>query len=61
VAAGDLALLVSPVSPDDLRIDEDDLSENGRLATLARGHDAVVRAAAALGPVLPLRFGTVVP
>ena len=61
VAAGDLALLVSPVRPDDLRVDEDDLSENGRLATLARGHDAVVRAAAALGPVLPLRFGTVVP
>jgi len=61
VAAGDLGLLVSPVRPEQLRIDEDDLSENGRLATLARGHDAVVRAAAAGGPVLPLRFGTVVP
>jgi hypothetical protein len=61
VAAGDLALLVSRVVPDDLRIDEDDLSETGRLATLARGHDAVVRAAAGSGPVLPLRFGTVVP
>jgi hypothetical protein len=61
VAAGDLALLVSRVLPDDLRIDEDDLSETGRLATLARGHDAVVRAAAGCGPVLPLRFGTVVP
>ena len=60
VTAGDLALLVSPVHPDDLRIDEDDLSESGRLATLARGHDAVVRAAAGVGPVLPLRFGTVV-
>jgi len=61
VAAGDLALLVSRVLPDELRIDEDDLSETGRLATLARGHDAVVRAAAGSGPVLPLRFGTVVP
>ena len=61
VADGDLALLVSRVLPDELRIDEDDLSETGRLATLARGHDAVVRAAAGSGPVLPLRFGTVVP
>ena len=61
VTAGDLALLVSRVTPDELRVDEDDLSENGRLATLARGHDAVVRAAAGAGPVLPLRFGTVVP
>jgi hypothetical protein len=61
VVAGDLALLVSGVLPDDLRVDEDDLSETGRLATLARGHDAVVRAAAGSGPVLPLRFGTVVP
>jgi Gas vesicle synthesis protein GvpL/GvpF len=61
VTAGDLALLVSRVHPDELRIDEDDLSENGRLATLARGHDAVVRAIAGVGPVLPLRFGTVVP
>jgi hypothetical protein len=61
VDAGDLALLVSRVRPDQLRIDEDDLSENGRLATLARGHDAVIRSAAGIGPVLPLRFGTVVP
>ncbi|MGY1601811.1 GvpL/GvpF family gas vesicle protein [Geodermatophilus sp. SYSU D00815] len=61
VADDDLALLVSRVTPDQLRVDEDDLSESGRLATLARGHDAVVRAAAGVGPVLPLRFGTVVP
>jgi hypothetical protein len=60
VGLGDLELLVSPVRPDQLRVDEDDLSESGRLATLARGHDAVVRAAAGSGPVLPLRFGTVV-
>jgi hypothetical protein len=56
----DLALLVSPVRPDELRVDEGDLSETGRLALLVRGHDAVVRAAAGAGPVLPLRFGTVV-
>lgn len=61
VVEGDLALLVSSVRPDELRVDEDDLSETGRLATLARGHDAVVRSAAGVGPVLPLRFGTVVP
>ena len=61
IADGDLALLVSPLDADQLEIDEDDLSENGRLATLARGHDAVVRAAATAGPVLPLRFGTAVP
>jgi hypothetical protein len=60
VTADDLALLVSAVHPEQLRVDEDDLSETGRLATLARGHDAVVRAAALRGPVLPLRFGTVV-
>jgi len=57
----DLGLLVSPVTPDELRVDPDDLSETGRLAVLARGHDGVVRAAADGGPVLPLRFGTVVP
>jgi hypothetical protein len=61
VGLDDLELLVSPVRPDQLRIDEDDLSESGRLATLARGHDAVIRAASGSGPVLPLRFGTVVP
>ena len=61
VTVDDLALLVSPVHADQLHVDEDDLSETGRLATLARGHDAVVRAAARTGPVLPLRFGTVVP
>lgn len=61
VTEAGLALLVSPVAPEQLRVDEDDLSEEGRLATLVRGHDAVLRAASDLGPVLPLRFGTVVP
>lgn len=61
VVRGDLALLVSPVDPARLRVDQDDLSETGPLATLVRGHDAVLTAAAAAGPVLPLRFGTLVP
>ena len=61
VTEGDLGLLVSPVAPDELEVDTDDLSETGRLAVHARGHDAVVRAAAGVGPVLPLRFGTAVP
>jgi hypothetical protein len=61
VREGDVGLLVSPVAPDELEVDADDLSETGRLAVLARGHDAVVRAAADVGPVLPLRFGTAVP
>ena len=60
VPDGDLGLLVSRVAPDELQVDAEDLSETGRLATLARRHDAVVRAAAADGPLLPLRFGTVV-
>ena len=61
VRHGDLGLLVSPVTTAELEVDADDLSETGRLAVLARGHDAVIRAAADEGPVLPLRFGTVVP
>ena len=61
VREGDLGLLISPVGPQELDVDPDDLSETGRLAVLARGHDAVVRAAAGAGPVLPLRFGTAVP
>jgi hypothetical protein len=58
---GDLGLLVSRARTDELRVDADDLSEGGQLAVLARRHDAVVRGAVRNGPVLPLRFGTVVP
>jgi len=61
VTSGDLSLVVSEESMRDLEVDEDDLSETGRLAVLVRGHDAVVRSAFETGPVLPLRFGTVVP
>ncbi|ONI91459.1 hypothetical protein ALI22I_08950 [Saccharothrix sp. ALI-22-I] len=35
-------------------------AEDGRLARLAREHDAVVRAVFRCAPVLPLRFGTVI-
>ncbi|MDQ4086045.1 MAG: GvpL/GvpF family gas vesicle protein [Actinomycetota bacterium] len=41
-------------------VSEDDLSETGALATLARRHDEAVRSVFEHGPVLPLRFGTVV-
>jgi hypothetical protein len=41
-------------------VSEDDVSESGALARLARRHDAVVRAVADRAPVLPLRFGTAV-
>lgn len=57
---GDLALVVSRERLDDLEVDEDDLSEEGDLARLVRGHDEVVRAFFEQGPVLPLRFATVV-
>ena len=60
VPDGDLALVVSRERLDDLDVDEDDLSEEGDLARMVRGHDAVVRAVFERGPVLPLRFATVV-
>lgn len=61
VQHGELGLVVSEMRldlMDDVR--EDDLSETGALATLARRHDEVVRSVFDHGPVLPLRFGTVV-
>jgi hypothetical protein len=61
VQHGDLGLVVSSMHlslMDD--VSEDDLSEHGALATLARRHDEVVRSVFEHGPVLPLRFGTVV-
>jgi hypothetical protein len=61
VRHGDLGLVVKEVPLADLEVDEQDLSEDGALARLVREHDAVARAAAEHGPVLPLRFGTVVP
>jgi hypothetical protein len=56
-----LALVVSDVELAALQgLSDEDLSETGRLAGLARQHDAVVRAIFERAPVLPLRFGTVV-
>ncbi len=61
VQHNELGLVVSEM-PLDLMADvsEDDLSETGPLATLARRHDEVIRTVFENGPVLPLRFGTVV-
>ncbi|WP_018503864.1 GvpL/GvpF family gas vesicle protein [Parafrankia discariae] len=61
VTRGQAALVVSTIDPGLLRDVEEDLSETGRLATLARGHDQVLRELQDLAPVLPLRFGTVLP
>jgi Gas vesicle synthesis protein GvpL/GvpF len=61
VQCGDLGLVVSTMRLDLLDdVSEDDLSETGALATLARRHDEVIRSVFEHGPVLPLRFGTVV-
>lgn len=57
-----LALLVSDVETEQLRdLVRGDVDEQSELAVRAREHDHVVRAVAALGPVLPFRFGTVLP
>jgi hypothetical protein len=58
---GELGLVVSEMPLDMMNdVSEEDLSETGPLATLARRHDDVVRSVFDHGPVLPLRFGTVV-
>ncbi|KQC36502.1 GvpL/GvpF family gas vesicle protein [Frankia sp. ACN1ag] len=56
-----VALVVSDIELALLRDLEEDVSETGRLADLARRHDQVLRALAERGGVLPLRFGTVLP
>ncbi|CAO5160761.1 Gas vesicle protein GvpFL [Frankia sp. AiPs1] len=56
-----VSLVVSDIDPDLLHDLEEDLSEAGPLATLARGHDQVLRDLQDRGAVLPLRFGTVLP
>lgn len=61
VTRGQVSLVVSAIDPELLRDVEEDLSETGRLAALARGHDQVLRELQDLAPVLPLRFGTVLP
>lgn len=60
IREGGVTVLVSEIQPQLLDgLDDEPVTETGRLASLVRGHDAVVRAAFADGPVLPLRFGTV--
>jgi hypothetical protein len=61
VQHGELGLVVSRMHMDLMAdVNEEDLSETSALAVLARRHDEVVRKVFDLGPVLPLRFGTVV-
>src|SRR5215475_12341801 len=55
---GPVAAVYSWVDPGDFDDLEADVSEGGRLARLARRHDAVVRALATRGAVLPVRLGT---
>ena len=57
--AGPVAAVYSWVDPGEFDDLEADVSEDGRLAKLARQHDAVVRALASRGAVLPVRLGTV--
>lgn len=59
ISRGSVALAVSVIDPAVLCDIEEDLSETGRLASLARGHDQVLRELQDRAAVLPLRFGTV--
>ena len=54
IGAGELQALVSPVLPSDL-----DAQDSPRVERNIRAHDNVVKAAFDLGPIIPLRFGTV--
>jgi hypothetical protein len=56
----DIALLVSDIEAELLQgLDTEQLTVESRIATLAQQHHEVVNAAFAAGPVVPLRFGTV--
>jgi hypothetical protein len=67
VRVGSAALVASTIDLDLLAGLEEDVSEagqireSGRLAALAGRHDRVMRQLLDRGPVLPLRFGTVLP
>jgi len=54
-----LALVVSDIDVGLLEGVEEDLTESGRLASLAQRHDGVLRDLMERSSVLPLRFGTV--
>lgn len=58
---GRVAAVHSEIESAQLEGIERDLSEDGRLAVLARRHDDVVRTLADAGAVLPVRLGTVFP
>ena len=58
---GPIAAVYSWVDPGEFEDLDADVSEDGRLAKLARRHDAVVRALANTGAVLPVRLGTLFP
>jgi hypothetical protein len=58
--SGRVAAVHSEMESAELEGIEQDLSDDGRLAVLARRHDDVVRTLADAGTVLPVRLGTVV-
>lgn len=62
IAGTGLALVVSDIALDTLQevTAEEEVTEGGSLARLARRHDAVVRVAFEQTAVLPMRLGTVV-
>jgi len=56
----DIALLVSDIDPALLQgLDEEEFTPEGRVAMLAQQHHDVVNATFSSGPIVPLRFGTV--
>jgi hypothetical protein len=56
----DIALLVSDIDTGLLQgLEEEEITPDGRLATLAQRHHDVVNATFRAGPIVPLRFGTV--
>lgn len=59
--SGRVAAVHSEMQSEQLEGIEQDLSEDGRLAVLARRHDDVVRRLADAGTVLPVRLGTAFP
>jgi hypothetical protein len=60
-SSGRVAAVHSEMQSAELEGLEQDLSEDGRLAVLARRHDDVVRTLADAGTVLPVRLGTAFP
>lgn len=62
VTRNGLGLIVSEIALSELAgLESAEVTEDGKLATMAQRHDAVVRSACDQVAVLPLRFGTVLP